>query len=284
MKKKIIPYLLCVVTFLILFPVTVSADMGPKPSIRISFENLGNKLCYGTLLSKYDSTGPSSAWDGGEGHIYLGEWPEFTAYEDSDGYYFLQKAWQVSETKELAWTYYPPSPFKILLYWPESGTFAVSGIYEAYAFDSYFTVDLSEFEDGGPESVLIAEKSYDYTWEVISLLCRIVITILLELGIALLFGFRHRKPFLIITGINVITQITLNVLLSLINYNRGSMAFTFYYILCEIVVFILEGIAYSFTLKRIYEGESHPWRYAFTANAVSFMAGLTLAHLIPGIF
>lgn len=40
------------------------ADLGPKPSVVINFENMSDELCYGTLLSQQPSTGPSSVWDG----------------------------------------------------------------------------------------------------------------------------------------------------------------------------------------------------------------------------
>ena len=55
---------LCIIMVVLLFPMTVNADMGPKASVRIQFEHMGDELCYGTLLSKEKSTGPASAWDG----------------------------------------------------------------------------------------------------------------------------------------------------------------------------------------------------------------------------
>ena len=65
-------------------------------------------------------------------------------YEDADGFYFLQEWWDCTESNALRWTYRPPSVYKILLYFPESDSFMVSPIYEQYAFDSYYTVDLSD--------------------------------------------------------------------------------------------------------------------------------------------
>ena len=62
--------ILCAVMIAVGFPVTVRADMGPKPSVRIRFENMGDELCYGTLLSKTKSTSPASAWDGVESVSY----------------------------------------------------------------------------------------------------------------------------------------------------------------------------------------------------------------------
>ena len=40
---------------------------------------------------------------------------------------------------------------------------------------------------------LVAKYSYDYTRENISFLVRVVITVCLELALALLFGFREKK-------------------------------------------------------------------------------------------
>ena len=95
----------------------------------------------------------------------------------------------------------------MLCYFPETDTYAVSGIYERYAFDTYYKVDLSE------GSVLKAKKNYDYTWETISLVARIVITILLEMGLAMMFGYRHKKQLRFLAAVNIVTQILLNILL-----------------------------------------------------------------------
>lgn len=278
-------------------PLIACADMGPKPSVRITFRGLGGEVCYGTLLSARESTGPETAWDGNaetaryqEGDAEYKVWKAFVGYEDADGYFFLQWLQRCNETQSLNWTYYPPSPFKILLYFPESDTFAVSGIYERYAFDSYFTADASRASAGGG---LTVTQSYDHTWETISLAARIVLTILLELAVALLFGYRAKKPFLLIAVTNVVTQTLLNVLLNIINYNQGPLMFTARYILLELVVFAVEAALYAVLLPRLSDGpppcektrkRSRAVLYALTANAVSFAAGLFLAHLIPGIF
>ena len=63
---KVFSMILCIVTVSMIFPITANADMGPKPSVRITFKNLGDELCYGTLLSSKESTGPASAWNGKE--------------------------------------------------------------------------------------------------------------------------------------------------------------------------------------------------------------------------
>lgn len=298
--SKIVVMLLCAVFIITNLSLTASADTGPKASVWILFENMGDELCYGTLLSKYESTGPNSVWDGDEDHIYnynldLEIWRAFVEYKDTDGYYFLQTGWKVSNTKEIAWTYYPPPSFKILLYYPETETFAVSGIYEKYAFDTYYTVDMNGVNIGSVEynedlstnERIDAYRSYNYMQEILSLVARIVITIAIEMAVALLFGFRKKKQLLVLASVNVITQIILNLLLNVINYNSGPLDFVLYYILFEIFVFATEAVLYCTILKKVSENPKKNWYYvlyALVANAVSFGAGFIVAQMLPGIF
>lgn len=281
------------VLLMLSFPLTAHADIGPKPSVQVTFTGMDpDALCYGTLLSERDSTGPSYVWDGEEASARYpdGEyeiWKAFVDYEDEDGFYFLQEFWNCTESGRLAWTYYPPRTFKILLYYPESGTFRVSPVYETYAFDSYYTVDLMDDAEVSP--LLTAMESYDYTWELRSLTVRIVLTVILELAVALLFGYREMGALAFLAVVNLMTQIVLNGALNIINYRSGPMAFTFFYALMELGVFVLEAILYANLLYR-FSGQPKPESanravgYAFTSNAASFAAGLWLAHIIPGIF
>lgn len=305
---NVLSMILCTVMVIMIFSITASADMGPKASVRVLFENMGDELCYGTLLSQQKSTGPASVWDGSdefarhnENENYSNEtfdyntWKAFVEYDDVDGYYFLQEGWKVSETKKIEWTYYPPNSFKILLYYPETETFVVSGIYEKYAFDTYYTVDMNGINIGSvnyneelsTDEQIEAYRSYNYRVEIISLIARILITIAIEMVIALLFGFRKKNQFLLLIGVNTATQILLNVLLNIINYHSGELAFVVFYVLLEIVVFVIEAMLYSRILKKNSEKPKQKWfywLYALIANAVSFGAGIVIAQILPGIF
>ena len=75
-----------------------------------------------------------------------------------------------------------------------------------------------------------------------SLCIRITLTILIEILIALFFGFRSKKQLCIITIVNCITQILLNVILNIINYYSGLYAFRLFYALGEILVFAIEAV------------------------------------------
>jgi len=297
--KKTSSMLLCILVFLFIFPMTAHADTGPKPSVVIDFKGLSGEIYYAALLSSEESTGPYSALndsnqkyaryqEGVEGYdIFL----KFAEYKDTDGFYFLQFFQDCSQTQKLSWTYHPPQEFKILLYFPETNRFIVSDeSYERYAFDSYFTANVSGQINSAAapgEAKIITEKSYDYAGEMLSLIARILLTIAIELGIALLFGFRGKKQFRFIVIVNVVTQIALNLALNIINYHSGQMAFVIFYVLLEIAVFIVEAILYTLYLKKLSEKMFPGWKpcvYALTANAASFALGLGLAHWIPGIF
>ena len=272
-----------------LLSVVVSADTGPKPSVRIAFEGLGEEVCYATLLSKNSSTGPRLAWDGEDGKPFhrgnyeyaeLEEeiWQAFQSYQDADGYYFLQTGWQINETASLAWTYMPPQSFKILLYYPESGTYQISRVCERYAFDSYFTADTAD---------LSVSRSYDYRWELLSLAARICITLFVELAIAYSFGFRTKRELRLLFWINVVTQIALNLSLNVINYYDGEKAFAFAYVLLEGLVFLVEAVLYCLLLRRAAVQPCPKRRcvaYAWLANTASFVDGIIISSILPGIF
>lgn len=266
--------------------------MGPKPSVNLQFEGLENQLYYITLLSKAESTGPYTA---GVYHTppdtYQGTdaaaWAAFNSYQDADGFYFLQHFSPCNNEQTYAWVYYPPSTFKVLLYFPQTNTFQTSGIYERYAFGSYYLVKNTSLDRSATESAATLElqKNYDYTQEILSLAARIVATIAVEILIALFFGFRHKNILLLIILTNIVTQTILNVLLNISYYLYGSMNLIADYVWMELLVVVIELTAYSLYFKK--KGNIKRWVapvYALSANAASFIVGLIVANMIPGMF
>lgn len=297
--KNIVCVIACAILLFGATPTKVSADSGPKPSVQIAFEGVGDEVCYATLLSKTPSTGPHSVWDGDPNNIQdsgleYSVWSAFVNYKDSDGFYFLQVIWRVNGGKALSWNYYPPKTFKVLMYYPQSKTFVVSDIYEKYAFDSYFTVSLNgiDIESVKGEGATVSQKlkvtkSYQWGLEVVSLVARILITIAIEIAIAFLFGLKKRKQLLLLMGVNTITQILLNVFLNVVNYRSGPSTFITNYILIELAIIAIEAVLYCFLLKRISEVKKSNWFYvvyAISANLISFFGGLAVAFVVPGIF
>lgn len=102
---------------------------------------------------------------------------------------------------------------------------------------------------------------------------RLIVTLLIELGILYLFGFRLKVSYYIVFGINVLTQSILTIgTLSVFYSTRFSLlAPIVFFIVGEFFVFLSEMIIFGFTLK-----EKHPFKrviYAFTANLVSMIIG-----------
>lgn len=316
--KKISVVVVCVLAIVLLtVPAkTAEADTGPKASVCVTFENLGDEFCYVTLLSSSPSTGPYSVWNGTEEDAcYIGNdrygnalldyetWKTFVDYKDSDGFYFLQHAvWKISaDANSISWGYYPPKEFKILLYYPESKTFVSSGICKRYAFDTYYTVDMKGAEMASVEYDkklsgndrikayyrLYPYESYDLVKEIFSFAARMIITIALEIGVAFLFRIKGKKTLSFIALVNVGTQILLNTALNVISLT-GSMEEVYaVYVLLEIAVFIVEAAIYAIFIKKFTQKEKTAWffvLYALAANVASFSAGIALSNIIPAIF
>lgn len=275
-------------TFVLLAPaflrtetMKASADTGPKPSVSVTFENMGDELCYGTLLSKTPSTGPARAWDGTEGgKFYEGAdeavWRAFTEFKDEDGFYFLQWFWRADENKALNWRYYPPQTFKILLYYPDratesgaadnsaggatrdskttaaSGAFCVSDVLERYAFHSYYFVDMRnvQSETIGTIAKISATQGYDYSAEILGFFVRFIITLGVETLLALAFGLRTKRAFLTVLAANGATQVALNILLNVqLHFNNVYGVFPLYFF-AELFVFVAEAALYCFILGK----------------------------------
>lgn len=289
MGRALVWGLLCLLLISV-FPVTAHADMGPKPSVQVTFKNMDGRVCYSTLLSKTESTGPAYAWDGDPEHIQLWDdqdpeiWQAFVNYKDGDGFYFLQWFWRCDEEGVLNWSYYPPETFKVLLYYPDTGEFLVSGVCDRYAFDSDFTVDMAKVQAG---QLTVRRSSHDNTRQVAGFVVRLILTVLIELGVAWLFGFRKKELLLVIIAANVVTQAAYNLALQGIYNARGPWAAAFWAFALEPVIFAVEAAVYCLLFNR-FGGEEVRRRkivlYALAANVVSFAAGFLLSKVIPFAF
>lgn len=282
-------FVLLAPAFLRTEPIKASADTGPKPSVSVTFENMGDELCYGTLLSKTPSTGPAEAWDGTEDGKYFFNgadetvWRAFVEYKDPDGFYFLQWFWRADEKKTLNWRYYPPQTFKILLYYPDratksgaadnsaggatrdsettaaSGAFCVSDVLERYAFHSYYFVDMRnvQSETIGTIAKISATQGYDYSAEILGFFVRFIITLGVETLLALAFGLRTKRAFLTVLAANGATQVALNILLNVQMHFNNVYGVLPLYFFAELFVFVAEAALYCFIFgKRKNGGEN----------------------------
>ncbi|MBP7955679.1 MAG: hypothetical protein KAY98_02395, partial [Faecalibacterium sp.] len=208
--KKILGFLLASLLLLTVSP-PAFADMGPKPSVTLRLYIYNDQNYAVTLLGNTESTGPWSApsaygdWMGSRE-----VWEAFQAYDAPEGYYFLGyfEEYFGDTEQTFTWGYYPPQKFYVLLYNMDTGVFSISKEpVQRYAFDSEWQV-LFDPEDGWMHVYTNRTDS-----DQISLFTsRLLITLILELALgALVFGLREKAQQNLIGGVNLATQLALNL-------------------------------------------------------------------------
>lgn len=254
--------------------VPVHADMGPKPSVNITVENPPSDACLATLLGSTETFGPYYLDENTEAR-YDGEaldaYNAFKAYAEEDEFFFWGEVFSVGE-EGFSWRYLPPSPFKILIYDPADGRVYVSPEEERYAFDSYYSVRLAE------DGTISTERTGLFFVQVPSILTRVIFTCLAEVGIAFLFGYKAKRELLMIAGVNVLTQVVLNVMCSWDIYKKGPFMWEGTFLAYEHLVFLIEAVLYIIFLRS--HSKKRAVGYAFTANLATALLGMLLWALV----
>lgn len=278
--KRIISILLCALVFFAL-SVSAFADCGPKPSLRVTLKGSRGEHFYATVIGKESKPMYKEIELTDEDYAQAENDPEaaayikFAEYSDGDGFVFFGKVWDSEKTRTIHMGYYPPDIFKVLVWYPDSGLMVSTGEYNCYAFSSYFTVDLDNINGFD----IKATPSYEYIREGIALLLRMALTIAVELLLALAFGYRGKKAMLFLAAINAMTQILLNIVLSIETFRNGFTGFFIAYIPMELIVFTIELIIYIFNLGKYdkYSGKTGKIvAYTMTANFISLLLGFII--------
>jgi hypothetical protein len=286
--RKFARVLLCACLLAAAMTVFAHADMGPKNSVTVEFRGFEGRQYYATLLSRERSTGPESVYDGEEDPVismenaetpYTQAFWKFVNYQDPDGFYFVQNMGDCSQSHIFGWGYYPPVEFKILLYFPDTDEFLGSeGSCGQYAFHSRYV-----FTPDGR-----TERAYDYGHEVLAFAVRALLTIAVELAVALCFRLRGGKLWRLIILVNLGTQVLLNAALQFTIYLHGAwLEAAGVYLLLELGVTAAEAVVYTRYFPRL-GTRPRPkwvgWVYALAANAVSFLVGLAMAQMLTRMF
>ena len=290
MKRRLFCGSILALLLVCLLPLWAAADTGPKPSITVTPEGFGEDACYLTLLSQTETTGPWSKQESfaaskdSYGDPEAGEaiWTAFNDYQDAEGFFFLGCYGEVTGGQMFCWSYYPPDTFKVLAYFPDSGTFAVGPATEREEFSARYTVSPSETGE-----TLLIEKARNQEAENKSFVGRLVLTLALELAVAVVFAFRAKRQIITIVCMNLITQVGLNQAITHLFPVVSSRWYWPGLLVLEVLIFLVEGAVYARLLpkwKKDPAAVCHPWGYALAANVASFGVGLILARLIPGMF
>lgn len=283
LKNIFIIYITILILIISSYPIQVKADTASPVSYAvIKLNGIEDKECYYTLLAetKVDESDVKFRQTQEETKKKYGEdlWNEFSSYKDIDGYYFMNDFRRVNgDVVRWEWPY---KKFKVLIYFPSSRTYVVSSVCDDYAYDSYYEIDMNNIGLGSDSTVNVnAHRNYNYFREGVQIFIRIIATLLIEMMIAFLFGFREKRQIFIILAANIVTQMALNIYLNIFTYREGVWLYTLIPLfLGEIVVFILESVLYSMFLNRVAEAKKRTGvavtkaiAYAFLANVVSFL-------------
>lgn len=290
MKRRLFCGSILALLLVCLLPLWAAADTGPKPSITVTPEGFGEDACYLTLLSQTETTGPWSKQESfaaskdsyGDPEADEAIWTAFNDYQDAEGFFFLGCYGEVTGGQMFCWSYYPPDTFKVLAYFPDSGTFAVGPVTERKEFSARYTVSPSETGE-----TLLIEKARNQEAENKSFVGRLVLTLALELAVAVGFAFRAKRQIITIVCMNLITQVGLNQAITYLFPVVSSRCYWPGLLVLEVLIFLVEGAVYARLLPRWKKDPAavcHPWGYALAANVASFGVGLILARLIPGMF
>ena len=269
------------------------ADFGPKPSVVVEFENAGDQDYYVTLVAKEDKLGSPYSRVTAEDQPETDDiaiWNRLVAYEDPDGMVFAGNVQKLTGDGAYVWGYYPPSEFRVLIYFPDTDSFVESSeILEQYAFDSYYQMDFNDLPENWNDAVaaIPVTRKYNLLWQITAFLLRLAVTVAVECLLAVLFGFKGKRQMLLVLAVNCATQLAMNLLI----LDESVGLFVFYvlqYALIEVGVILAEGLVYCLALPKLATPEQnrniHPIACAFFGNVASFSLGFLLSNWFPMLF
>ena len=241
--RKWIQTVVAIFISLVVFIMPVKADMGPKPSVNLTFKNMPEGQYYVTLLTEKEVYGP---------------WHKLSESNIEE----------CSKEHVFRWGYYPPDDFIIGIYFPNTKTVILSEPLERVAFDSYFTVTYTQ--EG-----LVIQEEMNFQGKGLNFLFRVIATVVIELLLGLLFGYRSKKERRVILITNLITQLLLHGIMFLLDYYMGALVWVFLFPVLEIGVFVIELIVYLIAMKDHHKGKT--FFYALLANAITYVIGMMIA-------
>lgn len=289
-RKHAIPGFAILLGFFMCMFIPVYADSGPKPSLAIRCEGFPDNA-YITVLSTVRDYGPNQALDPLDFEIREDEWYEYAPVEKDVYIAFAKQAQKLKEAgeqlyfwgvvsscaDEYLFGYWPPEEFRILIWLKDTDEFILSeGLYTRQAFRTILGCDYDE----GKINVTDISSS-DISLK--GIVFRILLTIAVEYAAGLLFMKYTFRSRMAVVAVNVLTQIILNVCLSLaaLKFGTGMPAYVMILVLAEGLIILAESMIYQ---KAIGKELSSPLIYSLTANVLSFAAGVVLSSLLPSLF
>ncbi|EPR09492.1 hypothetical protein [Ruminiclostridium papyrosolvens] len=290
-KKHIILLLMFVI--IILSYSTVNADSGPKPTLEITVINPQDSSYYLDLLGKEGEYGYFDATNGNEKYDNMHDQPIYIY--NKDGWKAIHmRTWVLNGkltgdpvdidkngkvlTMKHSFGYVGvPHKFKIIIQ-KSDGTIQVSDIIRNEHFNAHVKYDMKTNQVLSVSGNILKkgiklDKEFfkDY-------LIRLLLTLIIEIFLAVPFFYHKAKRLLIIAGVNIVTQTFLTFgmifnypVLHKMPFNTGYLVVL---LIGEVLVFLAEYTAY---LRLFGKAEKRQIAaYTFIANVASISAGFII--------
>lgn len=299
--KKLFAFIFLVMTCTFFFSISVSADMGPKPTSLIEIVGIDEPY-YFDLLVYYNRTievltdeeiSEQISYD-----YYASDYPEIlNGYQDDEGFasytLYTPEPHHIGNTSpnEFFIGYYmAPSVFKIVIVTESNNVFVSDTVTRNY-FSAHFIYDLSNdsvFQEVGDQTdtyyddIGMVTEDFPYFRVIATALLGVFITLIVELSLLYVAKYREKQTYKIALIVNVSTQLILNLCVFFGFALWSAFAGIGILLLGEFIVFVSEMIAYKLLFKE--KQWLKPIPYAILANLASLILGWTILLLISDIF
>ena len=284
-KSILIPILL----FLIIInfsQIIAVADVGPKPSLEIIVKGMENGNYWLDLLVTDESQYSWLEITEAEKQMVK----NLTDYKDEEGFHpallggtrvplsgHLKGKENPNGTYSHKFSYIgTPEIFKIAIL-TEDNTLIISDVINRKNFNSIVEFDVKENAALERDIILSAGEAkeiFPIGNIALGFLSRLILTLLIEIGIALLFGFTIKNSGKILLKTNILTQVLLNIAILWINLSYGMLMALLVFLLMEIFIVIFETTIYTKYLTERSKGRRIA--YGIIANIVSLAAGFAI--------
>jgi hypothetical protein len=271
MKKIILLWIILMTIFIIPFQ-SVKADIGPKRTLDVKVIGVDQPYFLDilvrdqmpadiTYIQEHYHMLPNMIWtyneDGFISNIISAPWGSPMLFMGENHYRD---------------GYHAPSRFKLILIF-EDESYITSDIITTKLFNSRITWDLSGIDLTTVQNgVGDVSEEWPIAYMSIDLIVRIVLTILIEIAVLYVFGYRLKESFKLVLYINIVTQTILTGFVIAMRYFYFPfLGEIFVLIVGEFFIFIIEITLFVFFLREFTKKKAA--LYGFVANLISLMAG-----------
>ena len=279
--KKLVILILVISTFLAPFPEKVRADMGPKPSIKLTVVNAPADYYVALLSNEFEYDMPeaelkidSVTEDSVREYLKNFYYQKWYFFESPVGYNVYKK----NDEGVYLFDYMVPDPFRVIII-STDGKVTISDEIDVVEYNSEVTYD---FASG---TLRENKKGEGLSKRIFWIIVCYILTLLFEYIMLKIFRYPNNKRNLICFFVtNTITQIGLNTFIAIF-WNAVLFMFV---VSCWIEIFIIaiESVVYAINLVDMYD-DHHPIKgikYAIAANFFSIFMGYVMLSLATSFF